>query len=77
MQLIMFARRRPPPDKHDIDYSDLHVAPWATQFRCLLARNFTSYWRNPEYNVTRFVVTLIIAFAYGSLFWRQGSPAKR
>lgn len=41
---------------------------------CPLAqRNFLMYWRFPEYNLIRLLVTLLVAFLFGTLFWDQGT----
>jgi hypothetical protein len=39
-----------------------------TQFKLLLKRFFTSYWRNPDYNFVRMVISIIIALLFSSAF---------
>ncbi len=44
---------------------------WA-QFALLLERNFTSYWRDPAYNGTRFIFALVMALLFGTILWQIG-----
>jgi ABC-type multidrug transport system ATPase subunit/ABC-type multidrug transport system permease subunit len=63
----------PEPGSQPLAMGAMHVAPFKTQFTANFVRFWRMYWRLPEYNLTRLVVTLGIAFVFGSLFWRQGN----
>lgn len=63
----------PKPDSQPLLLEEMHVSSFKTQFSANLLRFWKMYWRQPEYNLTRLVVTLGIAFVFGSLFWRQGN----
>lgn len=39
-----------------------------TQFALLLKRGLTSYWRNPDYNFVRMVISVVIALLFASAF---------
>ena len=67
------ALQEPKPGAAPLAMAEMHVARPRDQFGALLRRNFTTYWRSPEYNITRAAVTLLVAFAFGSMFWRLGS----
>jgi energy-coupling factor transporter ATP-binding protein EcfA2 len=62
----------PAPGAAPLEMAELHVASWGVQFRENLGRFWRQYCRAPEYNLTRALVTLGVAFVFGSLFWRQG-----
>ena len=47
--------------------SDASNAYWV-QFIALLKRGTTAYWRNPDYNFVRMVISIIIALIFGSAF---------
>ncbi|KAL6781800.1 hypothetical protein ACKKBF_B09460 [Auxenochlorella protothecoides x Auxenochlorella symbiontica] len=73
LQKLLAAEAEPREGVPDIDYSALHIAAPMEQFRVNLRRNFLMYWRLPEYNITRFASTILIALVFGSMFWRLGS----
>jgi ABC-type multidrug transport system ATPase subunit len=50
------------------DNLDDSRASYATQFWLLLKRGFASYWRNPDYNFVRMVISIIIALLFASAF---------
>ena len=43
-------------------------ASYVTQFGLLLKRGFTSYWRNPNYNFVRMVISIVIALLFSSAY---------
>ena len=45
---------------------------YATQFRMVFWKFWMSYWRNPQYNATRFVFAGVLAFLVGSILWKVG-----
>ena len=67
--------------KEDIQHNDTvrqrtlnactYTASEYTQISYLLKRMFTSYWRNPQYNFSRMVVSLVISFLFGSVYAQQ------
>ena len=72
MDGIISAYHDPKEGAAPLNYGEMQVStPWQ-QFRALLGRNFTMYWRSPEYNLTRFAITILVGLIFGSLFWRQG-----
>lgn len=75
MQRVMKEAEAPAPGSSSINFSELHVAPWKTQFSENFKRIWRMYWRSPEYNLTRAAVTLLVAFVFGTLFWRKGDQS--
>jgi hypothetical protein len=41
------------------------------QYRALMRRTFVMYWRTPTYNFLRFVINLVIALLFGSVYANQ------
>ncbi|KAK2076468.1 hypothetical protein QBZ16_000993 [Prototheca wickerhamii] len=72
LQATVDAAHEPEPGAQDIALADLEVTGAMRQSTALLHRNFTMYWRAPDYNITRFGVTLLVGFVFGSLAWKQG-----
>ncbi|KAK2076469.1 hypothetical protein QBZ16_000994 [Prototheca wickerhamii] len=66
------AAHDPAPGAEDIDEAQLREPSPTAQFAQLLRRNFVMYWRAPDYNMTRLLVTLLVGFVFGSLAWKQG-----
>ncbi|XP_078149902.1 pleiotropic drug resistance protein TUR2-like [Carex rostrata] len=62
----------PPPGSMDLHFPTQYSQPFLQQcLACVWKQNF-SYWRNPSYNIIRFVFTFIMALFFGTVFWRKG-----
>ncbi|KAJ4749154.1 ABC transporter G family member 36 [Rhynchospora pubera] len=62
----------PPPGSMDLHFPSQYSQSFAVQFEACLWKQNLSYWRNPSYNIIRFVFTFIIALFFGTVFWRKG-----
>lgn len=70
--VVRAAEEEPGPNFKKLELGGMHApGPWV-QFTANLRRNFTLYWRTPSYNITRFVITVFVGLAFGSMFWRLG-----
>jgi ABC-type multidrug transport system ATPase subunit len=49
------------------DYDDSRPST-GTQFLLLLKRGYSSYWRNPNYNLVRMIISVIIALLFASAY---------
>jgi hypothetical protein len=49
-----------------------YAAPRMRQLKLLMWRQALRYWRLPEYNAIRMLVTLTFALVIGSLYWDKG-----
>lgn len=49
-----------------------YAATYWVQLQQLLGRQMTRYWRMPQYNGIRFVVSLAFALVVGSLYYKKG-----
>ena len=42
------------------------------QYLLCCRKFYTLYWRNPEYNATRFYFSVAVALIFGTVFWKLG-----
>ncbi|CAH1440214.1 unnamed protein product [Lactuca virosa] len=43
------------------------------QFKCCIKKQWSSYWRTPDYNLVRFFFALVTALLLGTIFWKVGT----
>ena len=55
-----------------LKFDSHYPKPLMTQFWAIFAKYTAAYWRMPEYNGTRFLLALGVAFTFGAMFWRLG-----
>ncbi len=48
-----------------------YAASGGAQLAALTARAARTWWRTPDYNATRFLITLGIALIFGSMYWKR------
>jgi ABC-type multidrug transport system permease subunit len=73
MDRVIAQHEQPAPGSQPLQLAHLGVAPWNVQFKANFRRFWLQYWRAPEYNLTRLIVTIGVALVFGSLFWDQGN----
>ncbi|CEG38885.1 atp-binding cassette superfamily [Plasmopara halstedii] len=58
------------PSSHfqELVFTKKRAASSVTQARFLIKRFMNMYWRTPTYNLTRFIVTLLLALVFGLMF---------
>lgn len=62
----------PLPGVEDISFPTKYAQPlWAQCMACSWKQH-RSYWRNPLYNVVRFIFTTVCGLVFGSIFWKLG-----
>ncbi|GMF23961.1 unnamed protein product [Phytophthora lilii] len=59
---------QPSNDMQPLSYDNKRAASSVTQLRFLLQRIFTTYWRMPSYNLTRFVISLFLGLVFGFVY---------
>eukprot|EP00198_Chlamydomonas_reinhardtii_P008553 XP_001697890.1 ABC transporter [Chlamydomonas reinhardtii] len=67
------AAAQPVPGSQPLAFSSRYAVSMWTQFRLLMHRALVTYWRNPPYNVLRFLVTLGMGIMFGTLYWDRGN----
>ena len=64
MEGVIEAHHEPKPGAEPLGMAEMHVARPGVQFAELLRRNFTIYWRAPEYNVRRCLPASLPAYLH-------------
>ncbi|KAH6782331.1 pleiotropic drug resistance 1 [Perilla frutescens var. hirtella] len=63
----------PPPSAKDLQFPTQYSQSTWSQFSLILWKQKWTYWRNPDYNLSRFFFTLAAALIISSIFWRVGT----
>ncbi|KAG7389411.1 hypothetical protein PHYBOEH_007500 [Phytophthora boehmeriae] len=58
----------PSPDHPEMVFTKKRAADSWTQAQFLVGRFMNMYWRTPSYNLTRFIVTFLLALVFGLVF---------
>ncbi|GBG34973.1 ABC transporter G family member 53 [Hondaea fermentalgiana] len=59
-------------ERRELHFDDGYASTFATQADQLMKRWWLSFWRNPGYNTTRVLVSVVIAIFFGFSFFRNG-----
>nr|XP_024391802.1 ABC transporter G family member 36-like isoform X3 [Physcomitrium patens] len=65
--------KTPRPGSEDLFFDTQYSQNYFNQLKTVLWKQFITYWRSPDYNLVRFIFTLLISLILGSLFWQIGS----
>nr|XP_009801729.1 PREDICTED: pleiotropic drug resistance protein 1-like [Nicotiana sylvestris] len=63
----------PRPGTKDLHFDSQYAQPFWTQCMACLWKQHWSYWRNPAYTAIRFLFTIFVALAIGTMFWDLGT----
>ncbi|XP_041002180.1 pleiotropic drug resistance protein 1-like isoform X1 [Juglans microcarpa x Juglans regia] len=66
----------PAPGSKDLYFLTQYSQPFWTQCMACLWKQRWSYWRNPLYTAVRFLFTVFISLAFGTMFWDLGTKTK-
>uniref|UniRef100_A0A7N0V4T9 ABC transporter domain-containing protein n=1 Tax=Kalanchoe fedtschenkoi TaxID=63787 RepID=A0A7N0V4T9_KALFE len=67
----------PEPNTSELHFPTKYSQPFSTQFKACLWKQHWSYWRNAEYNGTRFFITAVIGILFGAIFWDKGQKTSK
>ncbi|KAL8202096.1 hypothetical protein R6Q57_011243 [Mikania cordata] len=67
----------PSSGSKDLFFHTEYTQPFLVQCKACLWKQHWSYWRNPQYNVTRFVTTTVIAAIFGVIFMNKGEKIEK
>ncbi|CAL9107920.1 unnamed protein product [Musa textilis] len=67
----------PAPDSNDLYFPTKYSQRFGTQCKACFWKQYWSYWRNPEYNAIRFLMTIVIGLIFGSVFWQKGGKMSK
>lgn len=62
----------PEEGRTQLQFASHYPQSYLAQYRLLMERNFSSYYRNSSYNCTRFIFGLILGLLFGSALWDIG-----
>ncbi|CAI0467872.1 unnamed protein product [Linum tenue] len=63
----------PPPASQLLNFSSPYAHDLLSQFRICLRKQMLVYWRSPQYNAVRLLLTVVVALILGTQFWDIGS----
>jgi len=82
VKIVIVPRRRneelieklsvPPEGQEPLHFTTKFPQNYATQFKMIFWKFWMSYWRNPQYNATRFLFAGVLAFIIGTILWKVG-----
>ena len=62
----------PPEGQEPLHFTTKFPQNYGTQFKMIFWKFWMSYWRNPQYNATRFLFAGVLAFIIGTILWKVG-----
>ncbi|KAI3814129.1 hypothetical protein L1987_18876 [Smallanthus sonchifolius] len=62
----------PPSGSKDLSFPSKYAQPFIIQCKACLWKQHWSYWRNPQYNAVRFIITIIMAAMFAAIFFKKG-----
>ncbi|XP_021728709.1 ABC transporter G family member 39-like [Chenopodium quinoa] len=62
----------PSPGSSDLYFPAKYSQPSFVQFKACFWKQYWSYWRNPQYNLVRFALTIAVGLIFGVIFWNKG-----
>uniref|UniRef100_A0A803MQI5 ABC transporter domain-containing protein n=1 Tax=Chenopodium quinoa TaxID=63459 RepID=A0A803MQI5_CHEQI len=62
----------PSPGSSDLYFPAKYSQPSFVQFKACFWKQYWSYWRNPQYNLVRFALTIAVGLIFGVVFWNKG-----
>ncbi|KAK8444715.1 hypothetical protein SEVIR_9G186902v4 [Setaria viridis] len=71
MQEIVEQLSNPLPNSENLCFSYRFPQSRWGQFKACLWKQIITYWRSPQYNLNRIVMTVMIALIFGVLYWRH------
>ncbi|KAL2487195.1 ABC transporter G family member 39 [Abeliophyllum distichum] len=67
----------PPPGSNDLYFPTKYSQSFLTQCKACFWKQHLSYWRNPQYNAIRFLVTIVMGILFGLIFWDKGQKTQK
>ncbi|XVF66043.1 hypothetical protein PTKIN_Ptkin10aG0002400 [Pterospermum kingtungense] len=62
----------PQPGSSDLHFPTRFSQGSWVQFKACLWKQHLSYWRSPEYNLSRFIFMIFSSILFGAVFWQKG-----
>ncbi|KAI7748945.1 hypothetical protein M8C21_011098, partial [Ambrosia artemisiifolia] len=61
----------------DLHFPTKYTQPFIIQCKACLWKQHWSYWRNPQYNVFRFITTIAMAALFAAIFFKKGEKIQQ
>ncbi|KAK9755345.1 hypothetical protein RND81_01G018900 [Saponaria officinalis] len=61
----------------DLYFPTEYSQPFLVQFKACFWKQYWSYWRNPQYNIVRFLMTIATGILFGVIFWKKGGKMSK
>ncbi|CAL1386918.1 unnamed protein product [Linum trigynum] len=75
-QELIEALSTPTPGSSDLYFPTQFAQDFLTQCTACFIKLHRSYWQNPEYNVTRLFLTIVVGVLFGLIFWKKGQKTQ-
>nr|XP_023897861.1 ABC transporter G family member 34-like [Quercus suber] len=62
----------PVPGSNDLHFPTKFSQSFIVQCKACFWKQHWSYWRNPQYNAIRFLMTIVVGVIFGLIFWDKG-----
>ncbi|KAL0347079.1 UNVERIFIED_CONTAM: ABC transporter G family member 39 [Sesamum calycinum] len=67
----------PTPGFKGLYFPTKYSQPFLNQCKACFWKQYWSYWRNPQYNATRYCWAIVIGFTLGIVFWNNGQKIEK
>ncbi|XP_061340282.1 ABC transporter G family member 39-like isoform X3 [Gastrolobium bilobum] len=67
----------PAPHSKELYFPTKYSQSFFVQCKANFWKQHWSYWRNPQYNVVRFLVTIVIGVMFGIIFWKKAKKTHK
>ncbi|KAL0338599.1 UNVERIFIED_CONTAM: ABC transporter G family member 39 [Sesamum angustifolium] len=67
----------PTPGFKGLYFPTKYSQPFLNQCKACFWKQYWSYWRNPQYNATRYCWAICIGFTLGIVFWNNGQKIEK
>ncbi|KAE9585402.1 putative sulfate-transporting ATPase [Lupinus albus] len=67
----------PAQNSKDLFFSTKYSRSFYVQWKACFWKLYLSYWRNPQYNLTRFCIAIVIGVIFGVIFWNKGTNIEK
>ncbi|KAF5470085.1 hypothetical protein F2P56_010628 [Juglans regia] len=62
----------PSPGSAELYFPTKYSQSFTSQCNACFGKQYWSYWRNPQYNAIRFLLTIVTGIIFGLVFWNKG-----
>ncbi|KAI4322385.1 hypothetical protein L6164_022087 [Bauhinia variegata] len=67
----------PPAGSEDLHFRTKYSQNFITQCLACFWKQHWSYWRNPQFNAIRFIISIALGVGFGVIFWNKGEKSEK